>query len=205
MRVQVRQAMEQLRRRRDQLPEALREPADRVLRGEETLLRQARRILDRITAVRIRCHGDYQLKHLVWIGREFLVVDFDGEPNRPLSHRRRKRSPVRDLTSLHCSLQEAAEAALNEGSLRAEDVPALRPWALFWQRWAAVAFLKEYRAAPGTTDLLPRDPAQLRLLFDFYRLGWNVFQLLRELERPSPMAELAIQNVLQLLTPPTQA
>ncbi len=148
MRGQVRLAMERLKRRRDALPEALREPADRVLRGEEALLRQARRVLDRITAVRIRCHGDYQLKHLVSIGHDFLVVDFDGEPDRPLSHRRRKRSPVRDLTSLHRSLQEAAESALAGGGLRSEDVPALRPWARFWQRWAAVAFLKEYRAAP---------------------------------------------------------
>ena len=47
MRGQVRLAVERLRRRRDDLPEALREPADRVLQGEEALLRQARRVLDR--------------------------------------------------------------------------------------------------------------------------------------------------------------
>ena len=199
MRGQIRQALERLRRRRHELPEALRESADRVLQGEEALLRQARRMLDRLTAVRIRCHGDYQLKHLVSIGHDFLVVDFDGEPDRPLSHRRRKRSPVRDLTSLHRSLQDAAEAALAGGGLRAEDVPTLRPWARFWRRWASVAFLKEYRAAPGTADLLPHDPAELRLLFDFYRLGWNVFALLRELDRPSEKRSLAIQNMLQML------
>jgi maltose alpha-D-glucosyltransferase/alpha-amylase len=201
MRAQIRQTLERLRRRRGELPAALREPADRVVKGEEALLRLARRILDRIAAVRIRCHGDYQLKHLVSIGKDFLVVDFDGEPDRPLSHRRRKRSPVRDLTSLHRSLQEASEAALAGGGVRAEDAPALRPWARFWQRWASVAFLKEYRAVPGTSDLLPRDPGQLRLLFDFYRLGWNVFGLGLELDRPSDRIGLAIRNVLQTLGP----
>jgi maltose alpha-D-glucosyltransferase/alpha-amylase len=201
MRGQIRQALGRLRQLQIALPEALREPAERVLHVEEALLRLARRILDRITAVRIRCHGDYQLRSLVSIGRDFLVVDFDGEPDRVFSQRRRKRSPIRDLTSLHRSLQEAAEAALSEGGLRSEDVPALRPWARFWQRWASVAFLKEYRAAPGVADLVPRDPAQLRLLFDFYRLGWTVYALLRELDRPSEKAGLVMQNVLQLLTP----
>ena len=88
-----------------------------------------------------------------------------------------------------------------QGGLRAEDVPALRPWARFWQRWASVVFLKEYRAAPGAADLLPRDPAELQLLFDFYRLGWNVFALLQELDRPTEKIGLAIENVLQMLGP----
>ena len=199
MRGQVREAMEELRISRDALPEALREPAGRILQNEETLLRQARRVLDKITAVRIRCHGDYHLGHLVATGQGFLVVDFEGEADRPLSHRRRKRSPIRDLTSLHHSLQEAARAALGQGGLRAEDVPALRPWARFWQRWASVAFLREYRAAPGAADLLPRDPGELRLLFDFYRLGWCVFRLLRALDAPSERVGPAIEGVLQLL------
>ncbi len=109
---------------------------------------------------------------------------------------------IHDLTShLHRSLQEAAEAALTQGGLRAEDEPALRPWARFWQRWASVAFLKEYRAAPGTADLLPSNPADLRLLFDFYRLGWGVHRLGRELDRPSEKIASAIELVLQLLGP----
>ncbi len=115
MREQLRLTLARLRRRLPVLPEALREPAERILRGEETLLRQARRVLDRIDAVRIRCHGDYHLRHLVSIGRDFVIVDFEGEADRPLSHRRRKRSPIRDLTSLHRSLQEAAQAALAQG------------------------------------------------------------------------------------------
>ena len=76
---------------------ALHDPARRILQGEEAYLRLARRILEKVTAVRIRCHGDYHLKHLVSIGNDFLIVDFEGEADRPLNHRRRKRSPIRDL------------------------------------------------------------------------------------------------------------
>ena len=78
----------------------------------------------------------------------------------------------------------------------------MRPWALFWRRWASVVFLKEYRAAPGTAALLPADPAQLRLLFDFYRLGWTMFRLHRELNAPSDPLGPAIQAVLRMLEGP---
>jgi len=88
------------------------------------------------------------------------------------------------------------------GNLRTEDVPTLRPWALFWQRWASVVFLKEYRAAPGTAALMPQDSAELRLVFEFYRLGWSIYRLGRELDPPSENLELAIQNVVQMLAPP---
>ncbi len=149
MRTQIRKVLERLRQRLEALPDALHDPARQILQGEEAYLRLARRILEKVTAVRIRCHGDYHLKHLVSTGNDFLIVDFEGEADRPLNHRRRKRSPIRDLGSLHRSLQDAAQAALTQGNLRAEDVPTLRPWARFWQRWASVVFLKEYRNVPG--------------------------------------------------------
>ena len=200
MRGQVRQALERLRQRLDALPEALRDPARLVLEGEDELLRQTRQVLDRkINAPRIRCHGDYHLGHLVSIGPNFLVVDFEGEADRPLSHRRRKRSPIRDLTSLHRSLREAAQVALTQGGIRPEDAQTLGPWARFWQRWASVAFLKEYRAAPGAAALLPHDPVELRMLFNFYGLGWSVFHLHRALDAPSEHVGAALLNVLRLL------
>ena len=84
MHSQIRRTLERLRQRLNELPEPLREPGGKLLLAEDALLRRARRILDRrINAVRTRCHGDYHLKHLLSIGKDFLVVDFDGEPSRP--------------------------------------------------------------------------------------------------------------------------
>ena len=136
---------------------------------------------------------------MLYTGKDFLVIDFEGEVDRSLAHRRRKRSPARDLASLHRSLQEVALTALTQGGVRSEDLATLQPWARFWQRWASVVFLKEYRAAPGTAALLPRDPAALTELLDFYRLGWNISGLLHELAAPSERASLLLRNLTQMI------
>ncbi|HEY7157758.1 MAG TPA: maltose alpha-D-glucosyltransferase [Gemmataceae bacterium] len=200
MRSRVRHTMTVLRQRFDSWPEPLRELARRVANGEDRLLRVAHRIFDRIIeAPRIRCHGHLHLGHLLFTGKDFLIVDFEGEADRSIPHRRRKRSPARDLASLHRSLQEAAVAALQQGDIRPEDVPALEPWARFWQRWAAVVFLKEYRAIPGAADLLPRDPVSLTVLLDFYRLGWNISGLRHELAALGERAPMFLRNLIQMM------
>jgi maltose alpha-D-glucosyltransferase/alpha-amylase len=200
MRSRIRQTMVVLRQRLGGWPPALRELADRVAHGEDKLMRVAHRICDRrIEAPRIRCHGHLHLGHLLYTGKDFLIIDLEGEADRSIPHRRRKRSPTRDLASLHRSLQEAGVAALHQGGVRPEDVPMLEPWVRFWQRWAAVVFLKEYRAVTGTAQLLPRDPASLTALLDFYRLGWNISGLRHELAALSERADMLLRNLIQMM------
>jgi len=200
MRGRIRQTLELLRHRLPLWPEGLREPAARVAQNEDKLMRLAHRIFDRlIEAPRLRCHGHLHLGHLLFTGKDFLLIDLEGEADRSFAHRRRKRSPARDLASLHRSLQEAAAAALAHGGVRTEDVPMLEPWARFWQRWASVVFLKEYRAAPGAAALLPRDPMALALLLDFYRLGWNISGLRHELAAPGERAAMLLRNLMQMM------
>jgi maltose alpha-D-glucosyltransferase/alpha-amylase len=200
MRGRVRQTLAALRQRLHRWPQPLHDMAVRVAQNEDKLMRLAHRVLDRmIEATRIRCHGHLHLGHLLYTGKDFLIIDLEGEPDRSLTHRRRKRSPVRDLAGLHRSLQEAAVEALRMGGVRTEDVPALEPWARFWQRWASIIFLKEYRAVPGTAALLPPDPASLLSLFDFYRLGWNISGLRHQLETFTELAAMLLRNLLQMI------
>jgi maltose alpha-D-glucosyltransferase/alpha-amylase len=200
MRGRIRQTLTALRQRMRRWPDPLRELAGRVAQSEDKLMRLGHRILDRvIEAKRIRCHGHLHLGHLLFTGKDFLIIDLEGEPDRSLMHRRRKRSPVRDLAALHRSLQEVAVEALRQGGLRAEDLPALEPWARHWQRWASIVFLKEYRAVPGTAALLPPDPASLLALFDFYRLGWNISGLRHELNTLTELAPMLLRNLTQMI------
>ena len=166
-----------------------------MAQSEDKLMRLAYRILDRpIESLRMRCHGHLHLGHLLYTGKDFLIIDLEGEADRSLAT---AAVSVRrhDLASLHRSLQEAALAALRQGGVRAEDVPLLEPWAHFWQRWASVVFLKEYRGVPGTEVFLPRDTAVLAILLDFYRLGWNISGLRHELALRTERAGMLLRNL----------
>ena len=117
-----------LRDRLSTLPEETRAGAERLLPLKSKILEYYRLVVDRkITAMRIRCHGDYHLGQLLFTGKDFVVIDFEGEPARSLAERRGKRSALRDVAGMLRSLDYAAIVASKTGEFRPEDI---RAWAL---------------------------------------------------------------------------
>jgi maltose alpha-D-glucosyltransferase/alpha-amylase len=198
LRASARSAFGELRAASDRLPADARADAQVVLERGDLLLEAARRIVSQQPGgMRTRIHGDYHLGQLLFTGRDFVVVDFEGEPERAISERRLKRSPLRDAGGLVASLHYAASAALSAGAIRAEDVPALRPWARWWTFWTGVAFVETYRRALADTGLLPDDPESVGLLLRHFLVDKALYQLRFELRhRPAwvgiPLEELRV-------------
>src|SRR5262249_32557064 len=143
LRSQARQTLELLRKRLPSLPEAVQPLARELLSRENELLGHARRVFERrINAQQIRCHGDYHLARVLFTGNDFVLLDLAGAPGRPVSARRRKRSPLRDVGTMLCSFHYAALAAARHGAVRPDDYSALGPWIHFWRRWVSVTYLK---------------------------------------------------------------
>jgi maltose alpha-D-glucosyltransferase / alpha-amylase len=175
-----------------------------LLNQQEAILERYKRMVDQpITTMRIRCHGNYHLEEVLYTGKDFVIVDFEGEASRPLSERRMKRSPVRDLAGMVQSLYYASRVALQRevetGVIRDELLPSMEQWAQFLYYWSSVVFLKQYLTTAGEAAFLPKTQPELQILLDAYLMEKAVFEVGYELNHRPDWTDIPLQRILELL------
>jgi maltose alpha-D-glucosyltransferase/alpha-amylase len=201
---QANRALHLLRRQLPTLPEGAAAMARSVLEQEAEIRNRFRPLrAHRINAMRIRHHGDYHLGQVLYTGKDFVIIDFEGEPARALSERRLKRSPLRDVAGMLRSFQYAAYAALF-GQVagvvaRPENMAALEQWAGFWTRHVGEAFLRAYLdTAPGA-KFLPASEQELRILLDVYVTDKALYEILYELNNRPDWVRIPLAGIQRLL------
>src|SRR6185295_5023927 len=120
-----------------------------------TLLDERQRLFSRIdswappagASVKIRCHGDYHLGQVLIAENDFRIIDFEGEPGRPLAERRRKQSPLRDVAGMLRSFNYARWTALSRAAQVPDHHIRLGPLAADWETAVRLAFLQAYDSA----------------------------------------------------------
>jgi maltose alpha-D-glucosyltransferase/alpha-amylase len=150
----------------------------------------------RIDATRIRIHGDYHLGQVLWTGEDYLIIDFEGEPGRPLSQRRFKRPPLRDVAGMIRSFHYASAAALRDGRLRQEDVARLTGWAATWAHWVSASFLGGYLDRARDSILVPKRQADLQLLLEFFLLEKCIYEVGYELNNRPDWLEIPLRGLI---------
>ncbi len=193
-----------LARRLHTLPETTRDEAKRVLALRDRVLdRLGGMVGQRISARRIRCHGDYHLGQLLFTGKDFVIIDFEGEPARPVGERRIKRSPLRDVAGMLRSFHYAAHAALlkqqERGLFPAEAAPTLAPWVRFWHAWVCASFLRSYLETAAAGGFLPPSNDGLQTLLDAYLLEKAIYELAYELNNRPTWVTIPLHGILSLL------
>jgi maltose alpha-D-glucosyltransferase / alpha-amylase len=200
MRASARQALGLLRKKLDDLPEKFRAEAEDVLAAEPQILAQERRLLEqRSPAHKIRIHGDFHLGQALYTGRDFVFLDFEGEPARPLGERKLKRSPLRDVAGMMRSFQYAAYSALWQRAIRPEDVPFLEKWADVWYRQVSSVYLQSYLAATADALFLPRDQSDLQVALETYLLDKAVYEVGYELNHRPEWVVIPIRGIKHIL------
>ena len=191
-----------LRRKLKELPEAHRPLAEAVLQAAPEAQRRFRALLGRkVSGQRIRCHGDYRLRQVLFTGSDFQIFDFEGAATRSLEGRRIKRSPLRDVAGMLRSFDSAAYTVLlgRVGVARAEDAARLEPWAQTWSRWVCLAFLKSYLATLGESPILPRSREETGVLLEVLLIERALSELRHELEQHPEWAVIPLKGLARLL------
>jgi maltose alpha-D-glucosyltransferase / alpha-amylase len=201
MRGSLRRAFTLLEKKLADLPAAFRDEAKEVLGAEQEILAREKRLLDRRTnAAKIRVHGDYHLGQLLYTGKDFVILDFEGEPARPLSERKLKRSALRDVAGMMRSFQYAAYSALWQPAMRKEDVPFLERWADLWYRHMGSVFLQSYLKTTGSAAVfIPQNTEDLQIMIEAYLLDKAVYEIGYELNNRPSWVVIPVRGIKHIL------
>ncbi|HEY8375950.1 MAG TPA: phosphotransferase [Nannocystis sp.] len=173
-------ALERLAASRPDLPARAQALADAVAAASEALLADAQARLRGATGVQIRVHGDYHLGQVLFdtSSGTWSILDFEGEPTRPLAERCRRQLPLRDVAGM---LRSFAYAGMVGGG-----GPA-------WERATSEAFLAGYdeAAEPGS----PLPPAQASPLLRACLLERTFHELAYELDYRPQHAWIPLESL----------
>jgi maltose alpha-D-glucosyltransferase/alpha-amylase len=194
---------DRLRESLAQLPDEVVAQAGLVLGRRRTLLARFDRVAD-ITGPagwRTRIHGDYHLGQVLRVRNDFVLLDFEGEPTRPLTERRARHSPIKDLAGMLRSFSYAAwTGLLSYTTRRPEALSRLEPWARFWDQSMGAAFLRAYREATAGAPFVPADEGTWRTLLDASVLDKVLYELLYELDNRPGWVRIPLSGLLGLDT-----
>ena len=200
MRALLRRNFALVQKKLHEVRETFREEAREVLAREEEILAREKRLLDRkANAAKIRIHGDYHLGQLLYTGKDFVILDFEGEPARPLSERKLKRSALRDVAGMMRSFQYAAYSALWQPAMRTEDVPFLERWADLWYRQMSSVFLQSYLQTTASAIFVPQNADDLQILLEAYLLDKAVYEIGYELNNRPDWVVIPIRGIKHIL------
>jgi maltose alpha-D-glucosyltransferase/alpha-amylase len=200
MRTSLRRTFTLLDKKLPDLSRAFRDEAKEVLAAEQEILAREKRLLDRRTnAMKIRIHGDYHLGQLLYTGKDFVILDFEGEPARALSERKLKRSALRDVAGMMRSFQYAAYSALWQPAMRKEDVPFLERWADLWYRHASSVFLQGYLETTTDAIFIPKNSEDLQIMLEAYLLDKAVYEIAYELNHRPTWVVIPIRGIKHIL------
>jgi maltose alpha-D-glucosyltransferase / alpha-amylase len=147
-----------------------------------------------ITAVRIRHHGDFHLGQVLYTGTDFIIIDFEGEPARPLAHRRIKTLAMRDVAGMIRSFSYAAYAAMEP-----EARDRTEPWASFWAAWVSAEYLKAYFETAANSDFVGNSESERRILFDAFVLQKALYEVSYELNNRPDWVQIPLRGILNLV------
>jgi maltose alpha-D-glucosyltransferase/alpha-amylase len=185
------------------VPESLRPQAERIIDNRSAFHKPFYDLIEmRVDATRIQTHGDFHLGQVLYTGKDFVITDFEGEPARPMSERRIKRSALRDVASMVRSFHYAAYFALSDHSH--QDLASVREapmedWAEAWFERMRNAYVNAYLSVAQGSRLVPSEKAVFEQLLEAYEIEKAIYELGYEINNRPNWVVLPLTSLTQYL------
>jgi trehalose synthase-fused probable maltokinase len=186
-----------LREGAERLPVSLRGALPAIVDGLRGVSSRAEGFREEAGTRRLRVHGDYHLgQSLRTPDDDWIIIDFEGEPARPVFERRQKTSPLKDVSGMLRSFAYARGAAEREYQDAAREPDRARLSA--WETAARRAFLKGYREAirDAPVPLVPAADEAFRAALAAWELDKALYEIAYEVRNRPHWVELPLRSLL---------
>ena len=156
--------------------------------------------LDDDLGSKTRIHGDFHLGQVLLARGDWLVIDFEGEPARPIEARRQKQSALRDVAGMLRSFSYAAIVPMLERTEDAVDERLrLQPWTESWLTLARERFISGYTRTSHEGSFLPVDRNRISIMLDFFELDKALYELGYERDHRPHWTLIPLRGIRALL------
>ena len=191
----VRETVQSIDKKSSTLPPDVQETAKEIAAKRETLLFELKKIYrKKFDVLKIRIHGDMGLRHVLLTGKDLLIHDFGGNPLKPFSERRLKRSPLRDVAAMIHSLYYASyKGFMGSAHIAADDLKSLLPFADLWAHYMSNFFIKAYQEETKGFAFIPEEKEDMDTLITCYLIERSLQWLNYELNHNPKKAALMVK------------
>jgi maltose alpha-D-glucosyltransferase/alpha-amylase len=199
------QVCQAVRKHAAEIPAPMREEANRLVALESKIGAWIRATLDKkLAAHRIRIHGDYHLGQVLYTGRDYVIIDFEGEPARTMQQRCTKRSALVDVAGMVRSFHYPALSGWNasvEKTLSSQaDASEFDRWIESWHRWMSAIYLHSYfRTVQKQPTIVGASPTELNTLLNLYLLEKAIYEVGYELNNRPHWVGIPLSGIRQVL------
>jgi maltose alpha-D-glucosyltransferase / alpha-amylase len=198
----IKRTFTDLRARRNTIPLDYQDLLKKILDSENLLLERIKSVLEngKIRSLKTRIHGDYRLKQVLFTGKDFIIIDFEGEQDLDLSARILKYCPFKDLAGMIRSFHYAAYSGLSIRENMYPDIyQVLEPWIEHWYQIVTKQFLNGYLVAAENALFIPAEQDQIEDLINLFLIEKAVLETDRELNNRPERIGIPVKGLERII------
>lgn len=180
----------------------LKDMVDQILKDESALLEAVKTALEagKMKTSKIKIHGNYHLGQVLFTGKDFMITDFEGERDRPLSTRNLKHNALKDVAYMLRSFHYAVYMGFEAFSSRMpEYANMLEPWCDIWHTKVKDTFMKSYIQTAGTAGLIPNDPHQTDILLSLFTVEKAIDEAVYEMTNRPEWLHMPVNGLRKVI------
>jgi maltose alpha-D-glucosyltransferase/alpha-amylase len=199
----IKRTISQMKSSRKKLDEDQKALVDDIIEKERILLDTIKHTLEqkKIHTSKTRIHGDYHLGQVLFTGKDFVILDFEGEPTRSLTARSLKYCPLKDVAGMLRSFHYAIYMGELEYLKKIpESVEFLGPWLEVWYQKVYDTFMDHYLEAAGKASFIPEEKRQLDDLLSVYTIEKAIYEADYELNNRHDWLRIPLNGLTRILS-----